>query len=930
MKRFAIGWVVLVLLAGVAGTLAGSVWINEAGPAYGTIQAAVNAASSGNQICISTSVFPENVVVSDKDLTLRGGYDESVPIHVGGYSVINAGGSGGALSFIRSISTVNYLKLQNGNRGGDGGGGAHLVSSTVDFNDVHWINNYGLNGGGLYVDSQSEAGFYNASTISNCYGVYGGAAFVAGKLNLYNGSRIVCNRGTNEGGGVFVWTNAELTAWGTLFHSNTAVKATARGGAVYAATNSEVVLWEGSVIQSNRAYEGGGLWGSGGWVVVVDCSFIGNTADSSGGAIYGENLKAFAMRSKGLFNVTSPSNVVQNNQALYGGGMMFISSPIVISNALVMSNTALYGGGIYYIDAPGFAGATIRCARVVANMAVDPVGLSSAGGGGIYASFGHMLLDGVNIMTNYSDGHGGGVLALNDARISVESSSRASIVEYNAAAHSGGGFYVNGTNALRILGRANEPSWVDWNRAWESGGGVYARYLSITGAVMVNNNRCATNGGGVCVLDKVDVLGGTNAMVQFIGNWADQNGGGLYIGPEGSVYSVANITSILSGVTFDNNRAIASGGGVYLKARSANIGPAAFTENWADQYSGGGLAAVEAPWLLVGSDDRYFKAPSNWPTLFARNYATLHGGGLYMDSCERSTVRLSAILSNLCWNGSGGGLLANRCRFDLLDSVVANNHTVWTLGTDGVSIQNSTGWVEQCTIYSNGGYGVSFTDAGYNVNHSILWGHSIAQLQGLGFVTTRYCCVQDNWPGLGNITNNPRVMANYHLRYDSPCIEAGEAAAGSYDVDGEFRLFMKDLGCDEFVDTDLDNLANVVETGTGVYQGEYDAGTSWLQSDTDGDGTKDGDEVIADTDPTSSNSVLRFVSITRSNAWINLATDGGQQAYRVYEWRTAMMDTNQWIVLWTNTPPMPNRTNLLVSFGVPDDYYFRVRAFRDP
>jgi hypothetical protein len=51
------------------------------------------------------------------------------------------------------------------------------------------------------------------------------------------------------------------------------------------------------------------------------------------------------------------------------------------------------------------------------------------------------------------------------------------------------------------------------------------------------------------------------------------------------------------------------------------------------------------------------------------------------------------------------------------------------------------------------------------------------------------------------------------------------------------------------VDRDEDVLGDGVETGTGVFVSPSDTGTSPTNPDTDGDGAKDGEEVLAGTDP---------------------------------------------------------------------------------
>lgn len=189
--------------------------------------------------------------------------------------------------------------------------------------------------------------------------------------------------------------------------------------------------------------------------------------------------------------------------------------------------------------------------------------------------------------------------------------------------------------------------------------------------------------------------------------------------------------------------------------------------------------------------------------------------------------------------------------------------------------------LRNCTIAFNGSYGIqTYNTAGAGVLNCILWSNGLSQISALGAQpTVSYSCVQNGCAGDGNTADDPRITPIVcRLRADSACIDAGHSNAPPIDRDGEARcddpahtnaVSIVDMGADEFVDNDDDDMADAWEivhfggfsrSGTndndaaGGPDGltdlqEYENSTDPARADTDGDGLNDGAELSLGTDP---------------------------------------------------------------------------------
>lgn len=546
--------------------------------AYATIQQAVNAAQDGDTVRVAAGVYFENVVITDKSITVEGGYDSTCSTVTGGETrVEGSAGSGNTVAIGAGTTVLRHLDIAWGS--GYGGGvqvavGAHV---TLDDSDVYY--NHGSYGGGIYVAIGGVMTVTNGSEVrDNTASIYGGGARVWGAFYGYDNTSDIHGNCAPHGGGFDV-------PGGTLYlnaadaYQNEAADAQGLGGGIRVINGGVVTLTNSSyVYYDNRAYDGAGIHADASTVHLIGGGTVlrDNIASHYGGAVYlgnGSTLYSSGAR------IGQTGGEWLANEAYLGAGIYALNSTIDFSGYIINNMATSYGGGIY-ADASTVRLTNAQVGGTGTNEG-NRLGPSGYLGAGMYLTNGtQATLEGTVVSSNAFQGtavtYGGGAYLLAGSTMTLTNSTVEHHVAPSTAEGRGAGVYVS--DSTLVL----DASHVLSNTAGTVGGGIRMWNTSTVvvsgGSTIGYNDSLNGEGGAIAATGTPSV---TIADATLMHNSAATYGGAIYVGAGtlavdravlhhnsaqrgGAIYQAGSASADFQNVlAYANTASAALGGGIY-------------------------------------------------------------------------------------------------------------------------------------------------------------------------------------------------------------------------------------------------------------------------------------------------------------------------------------------------------------------------------
>lgn len=266
---------------------------------YATIQAALNAAKSGDTIEVANGIYNESITFpSGKLIVLRSvnGAPYTFIVGVNGSSTVTCN---------NSLQGTNLGKFTITHQSGTSGAGVTNNNGTLTITQCVISGN-----------SAPQPG--------------GGIRNYHGTLNI-TGSNISKNSAATSGGGILN-DNGTLTILGNSIISN---NSTDDGGGICNYYGTATVTGGSTVSENSAKNDGGGIDNNNGTLTITGATISQNSGWFGGGVC---NLY-------GIVTINQGSIISENSAAADGGGINDFTGTLIITGSTISENSAVIGGG---------------------------------------------------------------------------------------------------------------------------------------------------------------------------------------------------------------------------------------------------------------------------------------------------------------------------------------------------------------------------------------------------------------------------------------------------------------------------------------------------------------------------------------------------------------------------------------------------------
>jgi len=601
--------------------------------AFTTIQAAVDAASDGDEIVVDGGTYAESVDLAGADLTLRAAgqatlsppsgpcveADEGEEATIEGFTL--EPGAGRGVEVVDGVVTlVDLLVVTPAASSGDGGG-VRAEGAVVSLVDVEIVDGSATRGAGLY--AWDSAVTVERLDIVGGEATWGGGVFLLDSTLDGSDLTLTATRSDYSGGGVYLdGSTVDLDR----FDLQDTTGDLAWGGGVYLRGVSALTLRDselrGAVVeQTSQGYDGGAIFAEGSSDVTLVRTVVADSTAQDGGGI--------AMRG-GRLELTDATLEGNTAEQLGGGVDLQSAATLTCSRCTFDDNEAVDGGAVH-------VGTDSTLSDVDSTWERND---ADADGGAIYAAQATLVsLSGSTLVANDAD-RGGAICALDvDGGLYLEVST---LSDNDARTSDGGGIYTRADLTLvDVTLRTNRA-------LLGSGGGLAADGASVTTTLgRLEGNEAADQGGGAFVADGDVTVDG----LELFDNQAD-DGAGLWA--EGAAETE------LVRLVAHGNTAEGDGGALALVERSSQLTSCILTENVASR---GGAVYLSDPTFAellnvsLAGNTAHDEGAHLWvgggPVRLINTLAVLglDGGGLH---AEADAVAGSDRFYDLVWSNAGG------------------------------------------------------------------------------------------------------------------------------------------------------------------------------------------------------------------------------------------------------------------------------------